>query len=359
MDPVDLEQLLYELRSVHAETVTIPPAMLTPGCVLAGGSWDHHVVTAAMPVGSARSAITLRHLHGGHNAVRHHEADDHVTIYRAQLLAREVPRVPTVPRCEVPRAPKVGDRVFQHFHTVGRLGEGRFYEFNSSGLWQQVIDSVENGKPRTTVKTYPMGIQHIVGNLREPDPMSWYSYLPADHRPFLYVDGRPLPARTVTELIVGDVIRLPGGGRLQITDVRRRSSATTITVALLKKSIHPMRHFMWDRSEGATAEHHDSGRTRSLYPTEPREDELATALELQPGDTAITAWNRPFSAVAYIEDVFGQPLRATMHVHSTTTDGREQRAVIGLTKSYLILRRRRPGRHAYAPATDLAARAHG
>jgi hypothetical protein len=343
MDPVDLEQLLYELRSGNAETITVPLQSLTPGCVLAEKtSWDHHVVAKLpVPLNASRTMVTVRHLHGGHNLTRNMAADGRVEIYRHRLDSSRLGSVPTVPRCVVPEDPETGDRVFRHAHEVHRLGEGQFYEFNGQE-WQQVQDIVDRGKCRTIVRTFDLGIRHIVSNPIDPDPSGWYTYLPAGHRPFLYVDGAPMPARTVEELAVGDTIRIPGGGRLRVDSIRRRTSATTLTVAMVKKSIHPMRHFMWDHSQGATAEHHDSGRTRTLYPTEPRADELVNAVGLTPGDTVITAWGLPYSAVATIEDVSGQPLLQRMHVCATASDGRPVNSVTGLENRYYLLHRPQP-----------------
>lgn len=359
MDPVDLEQLLHELRSGNAETITIPLQSLTPGCVIAGTtSWDHHVVTKLpVPVNASRVMVTIRHLHGGHNVTRSMAADEQIEIYRHRLDSSQLGCVPTVPRCMVPEDPETGDRVFHHFHEVHRLGEGRFFEFNGQE-WQQVQDIVDRGKCRTVVRTFDLGIRHIVSNPIDPDPSGWYTYLPAGHRPFLYVDGVPVPARTVDELAVGDTIRVPGGGKLRVDSIRRNPSATTLTVAMVKKSIHPMRHFMWDRSEGATAEHHDSGRTRTLYPTDPRADELINAAGLIPGDTVITAWGLPHSAVAAIEDVWGQPLLHRMFILATASDGRPVRSVTGLENRYYLLHRPQPTAvHARASYEPLA-RAH-
>lgn len=359
MDPVDLERLLYELRSVNAETITIPRTLLTPGCVIAGPSpWDHHVVTKPpVPVNAYRVMLSVRHLRGGHNSTRVLASDRHDEIYRHRLRPTQLALLPTIPRCIVPQDPQPGDRVVYHAHEVHRLGEGRFFEYNGSG-WQQVQDIIERGRPRTIVRMFPQGIERIVSNTAAPDPLGWYTYLPAGHRPFLYVDGVPMPARAVDELVLGDVIRLPGGGKLSVTGIRRYSSSTAVLVTLAKKSIHPMRHFLWDRSEGAVAEHHDSRRTGSLYPTEPRHDEMISAVGLRPGDTVITAWGRPYSTVATVGDVWGKPLLNHMNVYCTATDGRSMRIVTGLENSYYLLHRAEPTvSHAFA-ADEPIARGH-
>ncbi|MFI0966980.1 hypothetical protein ACH4S8_37200 [Streptomyces sp. NPDC021080] len=358
MDPVALEPLLYALRSADAETVTVPFASLTPGSVIAEGPWSRHLVTKRpMPVGGGRHTVTIRHLFGGHNITHGSRSEALVTVYAQTLDAGQISRVPVVPRCAVPEVPQAGDRVFQHFHEVDRLGEGRFFEYNGT-QWQQVRDIADGrGKVSTVVQTWP-SIRHLVANPVDPSPLFWCTYLPAGHRPFLYVDGRPMPARTVDELTVGDTILIPGGGRLRVTDVRRTRSAATLSLTLLRASAHTNAHFLWDRTEGAVIEHHDSGRTRSLYATEPRADELISAVDLQLGDTVITSYGLPYSAVAVIEQVCGQPFLQHMNVYSTATDGRPLRAVTGLASQYYLLHRRQPTASHARGGWDVRARAH-
>ncbi|MCX4799644.1 hypothetical protein OG497_37955 [Streptomyces sp. NBC_01242] len=340
MDPVDLEQLLYELRSVNAETITIPSKSLTPGCVIASQSpWSQHVVTKLpAPVSATRVRVTVRHLHGGHNASFNLMADGKIEIYRHRLASAQLSLVPTVPHCIVPDDPEPGDRVVHAYHDKYRLGEGRFFEFNGTE-WQQVRDTVDRGRCSTVVRTFSLGIRCIVSNPAEPSPLGWYTYLPAKHRPFLYVDGAPMPARTVDDLTVGDTIRITGGGRLLVTDIRQHSTSTTLVMTLTQKPTHHMRQFLWDRSEGAVIEHHDSGRTRTLYPTDPRPGELLGAVGLTPGDTVIAAWGLPYSAVMTVEDVWGQPLLNHMNVHGTASDGRPVRILTGQEKRYYLLHR--------------------
>ncbi|MET7363186.1 hypothetical protein ABZS76_32780 [Streptomyces sp. NPDC005562] len=357
MDPADLEQLLCELRSVNAETVTIPSEQVTPGCVIATGTWARHVVTAPPQPLSAKTLLTpVRHLHGGHDLSRRWSRSESVTIFRQRLRVSSIRSVPVVPRCFVPNDPIAGDRVFHHDHEVLRLGEGRFFEFDGS-QWLQVTETGDGRRNRRTVRTFEK-LRPVVSDPGESSPYGWYSYVPAGHRPHLYVDGAPMPARSVDELRVGDVIRLPGHGRLQVADLLRRPSSTTITVRVLQPSMHELRHFMWGRATGATGVHEDSGRTRSLYPTEARADELLTAADLRPFDTVITAWGAPYSAVAVVEDVWRQPVRAVMHVHSTGVDGRRWRSQTGLENRYVLLHRPQPCHDFAVKETLLPARSH-
>ncbi|MFE4863278.1 hypothetical protein, partial [Streptomyces sp. NPDC056670] len=317
MDPVSLEHLLYEILAPRAEVLTLPVSALSPGCVLADGEWNRHVVTKpSMQVNAQRHMVYLRHLHGGHDLTLVRPADAMVKVYRPQLDLDCLRSVPTVPGCFVPDSPEAGDRVFHHFYDVHRLGEGRFFQFNGTE-WQMVEDIIERGKPKTVVRVFPHGITSIVRNSREPNPYGWFSYLPARHLPYLYVDGVAMRARTVGELSWGDIIRIPGGGRLAVTAITPASSATTVTLTVLQKSQHHMRHFMWDQSEGAVIEHHDSGRTRSLYPTEPRSGERVRAASLQTGDTVITS----SGTVVDISDSWPAPLFHTVNVTGTEVDG--------------------------------------
>ncbi|MFJ4902961.1 hypothetical protein [Streptomyces sp. NPDC088727] len=339
MDPVTLEQLFYELLSPNAATVEIPADRLTPGCVIATPEWARHVVTATPNLQSAKTlSVPVRHLHGGHDIALPVSAGACIEIYRHRLAAAQLMYVPTIPRCVVPENPNEGDRVVQHFHDVLRLGEGRFYEYTGQE-WQRVENVIEGDRSRTVVRTFPLGIDHLVNSTNAPSPLVWSTYLPADHLPHLYVDGVPMPARTVDELCVGDVIRFPGGGRLGVTSIRRNSFSTTIVVSLVQKSIHFMRHFMWDRSPGVTAEHHDSRRTGTLYPTEPRAGELICADQLDTGDTVITP-SGYHSAVATVDDVWEEPLQHHMNVRLTTGEGRSLRVMSSLEAgSYYLLHR--------------------
>ncbi|MEV7675020.1 hypothetical protein [Streptomyces sp. NPDC088752] len=359
MDPVDLEHLLYELSSEIAVTVSVPAEHLIPGCVLAGPSgWDHHVVTVRpMILGAENTSVTIRHLNGGHDHVLRLKRRDKVTIYRQRLDASQFDLVPSIPRCRVPVSPQRGDRVAYHAYAGQRLGEGIFFEFNGAE-WQRVLTVMERGRVRTVIRPFPHGLADVIGSPENPDPGGWYSYLPVTHRPMLYVDGVPMPARGAVDLVPGDVIRIPGGGRLQVDEVRTTSTSTKITVRLVNRSLHPMRHFMWARTEGATAEHYDSGRTHTLYPTEYRADELLTASHLRPGDTAIIARGLPAATVVTVEELQEGGLFNRAYLHVTAADGRPLRvSTEGEPRYYLLHRPQRSTDHGYAPAVH-AARAH-
>ncbi|MGW9069234.1 hypothetical protein ACWGQT_07290 [Streptomyces yangpuensis] len=347
MDPVHLEQLLYELQSPNAEAVQVSAESLTPGCVIADGEWARHVVTALpQPLNERTTLIPVRHLQGGHALRLRRSRTKTVGIFRRRLDTTAINSLPVVPRVFVPNDPTVGDRVLMNWHDMTRLGTGRRFEFNGTA-WLRFDDS--SGK---TVVSSCSNLSAVVSNPSESTPHGWYTYLPARHLPHLYVDGLPTPARTVDDLIVGDVLRLPGGGRLEVTGLARHLYSTTVNVQVLRRSVHPMRHFMWDRTVGAVGQHEDSGRTQTLYATDPRSGELVTAAEVWPGDTVITSYGSPYSAVAVVEDVWRQPVRATMHVHSTGTDGRHYRTQTGLENRYFLLHRPAPAAR-YRTTPDL------
>ncbi|MEU6362191.1 hypothetical protein [Streptomyces albidoflavus] len=339
MDPVSLEQLVYELRSPDAEKLVIPADKVTPGCVIASGSWEGHVVTAPLtPLSTRRLLAPLRHLNGGHNAKRRWSPDESVTIYRHRLSSTEIHLVPTVPHPYVPDAPRWGDRLYHFGHEVHRLGIGSPYVYGADG-WSRATET-SNGRHVRREVHQVKDIRPIVASRSgEASPYGWYNYLPVGHRAHLYVDGRPMLARSAGELVVGDVMRLPGHGRLEVADIARHAHSTTLTLRLLRRSIYDVRHLMWGATIGATGEQIDSGRTGSLYPVEPRAGELLTASEIQPGDTVITSWGARYSDVAEVEDVARQPFRPVMHVHATTSDGRTVRTQTGLRPQYLLLHR--------------------
>ncbi|MGW7100300.1 hypothetical protein [Streptomyces sp. NPDC054838] len=334
MDPVCLEQLLYELRSPNAETVQVRTEHLTPGCVIADGEWARHVVTAPLqPLNKTSTLVPVRHLHGGHNIKLRRTRTKTVTIYRHRLDRASIGSLPAVPRCFVPSDPSAGDRILMNWHDALRLGVGNAFEFNGVE-WLQI----SHGKTGMVVTPF-RNIAAVVSNPSESSPYGWYSYLPAGHTPHLYVDGIPMPARAIGDLVVGDVMRLPGGGRLEVADLVPHLHSTTVTVRLLQKSLHPMRHFMWSTAVGGTGQHEDSGRTRTLYATDPRPGELVSAADIEPGDTVITSYGSPYSAVAVVDDVWRQPVRATMNVESTGVDGRHYRTHTGLENRYYVLHR--------------------
>ncbi|MFD7835679.1 hypothetical protein [Streptomyces sp. NPDC059761] len=337
MDPVRLEPLLYELRSPNAETVQISTENLAPGHVIADGEWARHVVNAPLqPLNETSTLVPVRHLHGGHNVKLRRSRTKTVKIFRHRLLRSEIGSIPVVPRCFVPDDPAIGDRILFTFHDVLRLGVGNAFEFNGV-VWQRV----SHGKTGMTVTPF-RNIRAVVSDPSESSPHGWYSYQPAGHTPHLYVDGIPMPARTVDDLAVGDVMRLPGGGRLEVAALDPHLYSTTVTVRVLRPSLHPMRHFMWSTAVGGTGQHEDSGRTQSLYATESRPGDLVSAADIGLGDTVITSYGSPYSAVAVVDDVWRQPVRATMHVHSTGTDGRHYRTQTGLENRYVVLHRAAP-----------------
>ncbi|MFE6000399.1 hypothetical protein ACFQ6C_26620 [Streptomyces sp. NPDC056454] len=342
MDPMNLAQLLHELSSPHAETETIHADRLAPGHVLAGPGWDRHVVTAVPNLlNSEALSVPVRHLHGGHTLTRHYlrrqGAPYDVTVYRGTLAPRQVSSVPSVPRCFVPNDPETGDRVYYHSNEVLALGEGRYFEFDGE-QWRQVHTSSDGRRARDTVR-YFEGIRHLVSDPAESSPLGWYTYQPAGHTPHLYVDGLPMPARRAEGLAVGDILRLPGGGRLAVRKTRQTADGMSLNLELVAKSVHRLRHLTWANAVGDMIEHHDSGRTQALYATEPRPSELLTAAELHPEDTVITSWGARTSSVATVTDVWRQPVRAVLHLHATAADGRLMRIQSGIEPRHLLLHR--------------------
>ncbi|MFH8483008.1 hypothetical protein [Streptomyces sp. NPDC018055] len=339
MDPMSLEQLLFELSSTTPATMVIPADRLTPGCVLAGTEWDRHVVTATPILLSATVlSVPVRHLYGGgHTLTRRYSRDGQVTIYRNTLAARDAYDVPSVPRCFVPGDPETGDRVYHCLRDTLSLGQGRFYEYDG-GQWRRV-SVVGADRPRTTV-TLINNLATVVSSPSESCPAGWYTYQPAGHAPHLYVDGQPMPARLAAELQVGDILRLPGGGRLEVRRARRTADdVVSLTLELVSRSKYQSRQLSWVRRLGDTIEHHDSGRTQTLYATEPRPSELLTSAELHPEDTVITSWGSRSSTVATVTDVWRQPVRAIMHLHATANDGRLMRIQSGIEPRHLLLHR--------------------
>lgn len=360
MDPVELEQLMYELAPSTAEKISIPAESLTPGCVLAEGPWARHVVTAkATPRSADTLQVPVRHLHGGHTVHRPFGRTGKVTVYRARLTKPDGFTVPAVPRCFVPEDPEPGDRVVHQFHTVERLGEGYAYHFDGTQWVHASTESTGNGRSRPVVRTFDTrSLRRFVSDVHESSPHGWYTYLPAGHVAHLYVDGRPVPARTADQLAQHDVMLVPGGGRLVVERASRAGDGTTsLALRVAATSRHLLRHLVWGSVPGDVIEHHDSGRTRTLYPCEPRFDELVTAADLYPGDTVIASHGAPYSSVAEVTDVWRQPVRAAMHVHGTGVDGSPLRTQTGLQNRYVVLHSIH-AEHAYASGGNVLLRSH-
>lgn len=269
MDPVSLEQLFCDLRSISAESVGVPAAELTPGRVLATGSLEHHVITGPARPDFVSGTLTYpaRHLHGGHDVPYVVGETATVTVYAAHIAPSSVREVPVVPLCVVPDAPAVGDRIVMQPYVAHSFGTVAVREF--TGECWRALPGWGTAPKRTSVMREEVK-PPIVGSLR-----GWYVYVPAGKRPYLYADGRPVPARAGSELTEGDVLLVPGGGRFQVERAARHADGFTFGLRVLTPSRHEMQHLAWAHLPGDGVEHHDSGLRGYLYATEPRAGELA------------------------------------------------------------------------------------
>jgi hypothetical protein len=340
MDPISLDEFLSELRSSSPETTSIPVENLTPGCVISAGQWARYVVTERPTVLGASGTglvVPVRHLNGGHNLRPQMPRGHWLPVYVYRIQRPTAHDVPVVPRCIVPDAPAIGDRVVLQSHDVGRVGLGVAPSDVFDGkLWNAF--STSGGRTRVT-QASTAAIQLYVGTSGSPASSGWHVYLPSGHRPHLYVDGRPTPARTGAELATGDVLLTPGGGRMEVESVTAHADGRSVGLRVLRPSRHLVRNLTWAAQEGDRVEHHDSGRTGYLYATEPRAGELLSAADLYPSDAVIAAWGTPYSAVSVVEQVSRQLMRPTMNVHSSAPDGRRFRTTTGLDNRYYLLHR--------------------
>jgi len=268
MDPVSLDQLFHELRSVEAETATVSAADLTPGYVIASGVMDRHVIAGKPTSDSVSRTLSFpaRHLHGGHTVPYVVGERAQVRVYAARVGASTVREVPEVPVCVIPDAPAVGDRVVLQPYVAHALGVADVREFTGQH-WETLRPS--GADPMSVTVMRDMVRPSSVGTLT-----GWYVYLPAGQRPYLYADGRPVPARGIDGLTEGDVMLVPGGGRLQVEGITRHADGFSLRLRVLVPSRHEMRHLTWASEAGDLVEHHDSGLRGYLYPTEMRAAEL-------------------------------------------------------------------------------------
>lgn len=339
MDPVSFDQLMRELAH-NVPTTEIPAGELTPGRVLACAAWDRHVVTA-LPTRLNRHTDTLvvpvRHLHGGHSLRLYLPGNRPAKVYQARMHRPTGHEVPVVPPCVIPAAPAAGDRVVLQDCNVNRPGFVRTYTYDGERWASQYLTA----SGRLETDRYDTGsLRAFVRTTNATSWMGWHVYLPAAHEhPHLFVDGRPVPARTAAQMREGDVVLIPGGGRLLVEAVTAHADGHTLKMRTVTASRHLMQHITWAGVCGDRIESHDSGRRGALYATEPRPGELLSAADLHVGDTVIAAWGTPYSHVATVDEVWRQPVSSAMHVHGTTPDGRHTRAQTGFDNRYYMLRR--------------------
>jgi hypothetical protein len=166
-----------------------------------------------------------------------------------------------------------------------------------------------------------------------------------------------MPARPASDLRLGDVLRLPGGAKLQIISGVEDLDGRHFKLQVIRRSTHELFCMMVGSNvDGAVIEHHDSGRTGALYATEPRPSELLSTADIRPGDTIISMWDRHASAVAEVDDVVRQPLSTSMHMAASAVDGRHFEIGTGLDPRHVLLHRPTP-EHAYAAPELIGARA--
>jgi hypothetical protein len=280
MDAISSDQSLSGLDSESPER--IPTEKLTPGCIIATGPWKRHVVVELpkrLNSHTTTLAIPLRHIGGGHT-VRPYlpGGDTTVRVYRTRLPQPTTASPPAVPPCLIPDEPAVGDRVVMQWRFDEQLGITHIHTFDGE-LWRSE-HIAEDGRLRASEYS-SHAVRAFVRLTDTPIEYGWYVYLPAaEQRPHLYMDGRPMPARTAGEVEVGDVILVPGGGRLEVGGADRHADGHTFRLHVLTPSRHPMRYLTWASRAGDRIEHHDSGHRGMLYVTESRAAEAATAATL-------------------------------------------------------------------------------
>lgn len=329
MDPIDLDHLLYNLSAGDRAdySAPVPVSTLQPGTVLRKATYDRHIVTAApTPLRDGYVQLTVRSLYGGHTLRLKRQGGSVVDIYRDRLKTSDLIKVPCVPKVFIPDAPDAGDRIVYHNRAGVSLSNNWMYIHDGHGWTVQSTGDRVRDMRSLISKTTGMAAD------------GWFTYVPAGHAPHLYVDGQPIPARTIRAMRTGDVVRTPGGGRLTVLGIEAISNAMRLVTVVTDPTTLPGTQVIGSRTRGAVLESFDHHGI-ALFPVEPRPAELLTASQLHIGDTVIMASGGRRSSIAHITDVAGQPLSGPMHVYSTTDDGQEHRHLTGLHPQYALLHR--------------------
>jgi hypothetical protein len=283
MDPVYFEQFISDLESSDVERTRA--GELTPGCVIAAGPWKMHVVVESpKPLNSHTPTlvIALRHVHGGHTVRPWFPGEASVMrVHRTRLPMEMISSILDIPGAVVPETPAVGDRIIMQWRRSDSLGTAYVHEYDGEH-WRSVA-SAEDGHLKAELRT-SHAMRAIVRLTDTPMEYGWYVYLPADQPPHLYLDGRTVPVRTADELEEGDIVLLPGGGRLEVEGVTRHADGHTLRLHVLAPSRHRLSNLTWASKAGDRIEHH--GRPVLLYPTEPRASEARQPVAALAGSAA-------------------------------------------------------------------------
>jgi hypothetical protein len=271
MDPVHFEKIIAGIESSGAKELRAEE--FVQGSVIASGPYKNHVVTELpkrLNGHTTTLVIAMRHVHGGHTVRPYFPGDDTtVSIYRTRLPQSLVGEVFDIPPCVIPDEPAVGDRVAFQWRRDEFLGSTRIHEYDGD-RWCSVATAEDGHLKAERYSTHTM--RAFVRLTDTPIEYGWYVYLPAaDRSPLLYQDGRAVPMRTADELEAGDVVLIPGGGRLEVEGAELNADGHTLRLRVLATSRHRLRYLTWASKAGDRVEHH--GRHGMLYPTEPRASE--------------------------------------------------------------------------------------
>jgi hypothetical protein len=175
MDTISLQQFVSGLRSDIEER--IPAEELTPGRIIAAGTWKGHVVVELpkrLNGHTTTLVLALRHLAGGHTVLPYYPGRSPVRVYRTSLPEALLADVPLVPPCVIPDEPAVGDRVVMHWHTEGH--RPHVHEWDGEDWCSPAIP--EDGYPRTE-RYSTMTVRAFVRLTDTPIQYGWYVYEPA------------------------------------------------------------------------------------------------------------------------------------------------------------------------------------
>lgn len=349
MDPISVSSVLTSLTE-NAQTTILPAGDLTPGWILATPEHGKHVITQRpIPLSGTRLLVLARSLYGGHGLRLYRDRDEQVRVYRTPLDARLIPSIPAVPRAFVPDTPEPSDRLVYHYAQALTLAVSWSYLYDGTH-WTRTAARADGSSEHHRYS----GVRHFMADENGLVRDGWFTYLPAGHTPHLYVDGAPVLARTVEELSVGDILRLPGQARLRLTSLTVSGHVWEIHTEVVQPTVHPRWCMPGLGATGHRMVAHDRSGSGALYPCEPAANELVRAEELRGGDTVITSYGRSGSTVAEAHTVW----RTTegTYIHLMSTDGRATCVRPDAASRFVLLHRSTGGVNGVAPVLTAGSR---
>lgn len=326
MDPMDLLQLRQELRRASTSYSTpVRAENLYPGLVIAGGLYDRHVIIHHPRPIDRMVSLTVRHVTGGHTLTLRRSRTTEVAVYPQRLHMAYLTHIPEIPNALIPGDPRSGDRVaYVRRDNPTSLGVSGRWIYQNNGLgWERDGKALNPRESARDSHGFTSG--------------GWFVFLPADHaRAHLYLDGLPTPARTVSQLSPGDVLREHGGGRHVVRKINPQINITTVEIEVLQLTDDPnLTQVPNARAVGDRLEL--MATPTSLYPVEARMSEYIRAGDIREGDVVITAYGQMRSSVCRVDEIVRRALSPGVRLRVTEVDDRPRTLHVDGSNAHFVL----------------------